>query len=94
MFARIKAALLTDAAWIAVSAVCSVGAFLCFAAIAEGAPLAYELHVELDGQDYIADWGLTATECDKAARDLFAVELAKGVVVDVPADAPVYCLAE
>lgn len=63
---------------------------------AEAAPLGndrFELRVELNGNVYAADYGLTGDDCLNAADNISEVETADGVFVDVPKDAPVYCVS-
>lgn len=53
----------------------------------------YEVRVELNGQLYIADYGLTAGECEQTMDELTHIVDETGKKVFVPLDAPVYCVS-
>lgn len=53
----------------------------------------FELHVEYEGGDYVADANLTGDDCLDAIDHIKQVEISPGVFADVAPDAPVYCVS-
>lgn len=54
----------------------------------------YALHVEIAGQDYVADSGLSRSDCIKEMMEIDTLEIEAGKLIRVPAGADVYCVAE
>ena len=77
-------------------ALCAAIAFLVpFAAFASDQSIyaVYELRVELNGNLYVADSGLTGDDCVLQTYQIDAIIDEHGNRVSVPKDAPVYCVS-
>ena len=61
------------------------------ASIARASSPAYELIVEVDGDAYAVDTGLTNDDCVVSAMALHEAEVFPGVFVTVSPATPVYC---